>query len=104
MATWTAVLAVGAVSLAVRLLPFLAVERFALPARAADTLRHAGTGALTALIVLAALGGRGAGPDAAVLLAVAVGAVLAWRGWSMTRVVLAGACAYAATLGVLALL
>ena len=104
MAVWIAVLAVGAVTLAVRLLPFLVVERFALPVWAGDTLRHAGTGAITALIVLAALGGRGAGPHAAVLLTVAVGVLLAWRGWSMIRVVLAGACAYAATLGVLALL
>lgn len=104
MAVWSAVLAVGAVSLALRLLPFLVVERFALPTRAADALRHAGTGAITALIVLAVLGGRGTGPNTGVLLAVAVGALLAWRGWSMIRVVLAGACTYAATLSLLALL
>lgn len=103
MVIWICVVAVGAVSLAIRLLPFLLVERSALPARAGDALQHAGAGALTALVVLAVLGGGGSGPDGAVLLALAVGALVAWRGWSMTRAVLAGGCAYAATLAVAAL-
>ena len=55
-------------------------------------------------MVLAVLGGSGSGPDGAVMLAVAVGALVAWRGLSMTRAVLAGGCAYAATLAVAALL
>ena len=104
MTVWSCVLAVGVASLAVRLLPFLMVERFALPARAADALQHAGAGALTALVVLAVLGGRGSGPDGAVLLAIGVGAASAWRGWSMTQSVLAGGSAYAAALAAAALL
>ncbi|MCV2491280.1 AzlD domain-containing protein [Geodermatophilus sp. YIM 151500] len=97
MVVWLCVLAVGAASLAVRLLPFLAVERFGLPPRMADALRHAGTGAVTALVVLAVVGsGAGSRPDPAVLLAVGVGALLAWRGRSMLWVVGAGGCAYAA--------
>jgi branched-subunit amino acid transport protein len=104
MEVWISVVAVAAASLAIRLLPFLAVQRFALPDRAADALRHAGAGALTALVVLAVIGSRGSGPDPAVLVAVAVGALVAWHGWSITRVVLAGGGAYAAALAVLALL
>src|SRR3954452_17028496 len=103
MGIWVGVVAVAVASLAIRLLPFLAVQRFALPDRAADALRHAGAGALTGLVVLGVLGGRGSGPDPAVLVGVAVGALAAWRGWSMTRVVLAGGGAYAAGLAVLAL-
>jgi branched-subunit amino acid transport protein len=80
------------------------VERFAVPARAADALQHAGAGALTALVVLAVLGGRGRSADGAVVLAIGVGAAAAWRGWSMTLSVLAGGSAYAAALAVTALL
>jgi branched-subunit amino acid transport protein len=104
MEVWIGVVAVAAASLAIRLLPFLAAQRFALPDRAADALRHAGAGALTALIVLAVIGSRGSGPDAAVVVGVAVSALAARRGWSTTRVVLAGGGTYAAAVAVLALL
>jgi branched-subunit amino acid transport protein len=103
MEVWIGVVAVAAASLVIRLLPFLAVQRFALPDRASDVLRHAGAGALTALAVLA-LVGRGSGPHPAALVGVAVGAVAAWRGWSMTRVVVAGGVSYAGMLAVLAVL
>jgi branched-subunit amino acid transport protein len=92
---WIVVLAVGAGSYAIRLLPLLAVARTGLPRRAADLLRHAGTGALTALVVLAVLGGPGGGGvDVAVLVAVAVGALVAWSGRPMLVVVAAGAGSY----------
>jgi branched-subunit amino acid transport protein len=101
---WIVVLVVGAVSLAFRWLPIVAVERIGLSPRAAHGLRHAGSGAVAALVVLAVLGPGSLRPDPAVLVAVAVGGVLAWRGWSMTRVVLAGGAAYALVAVVVALL
>jgi branched-subunit amino acid transport protein len=96
MAVWIAVLAVGGASLAFRLLPLLAVERLGLPERTADILRHAGAGAIAALVVLAVLGPTGGtGVDVAVLVAVATGALLAWRGSSMLWVVVAGGSSFA---------
>jgi branched-subunit amino acid transport protein len=103
-AVWVVVLAVGAVSLAFRLLPIVAVERIGLSPRTANGLRHAGSGAVAALVVLAVLGPGSLRPDPAVLVAVAVGGLLAWRGWSMTRVVLAGGAAYALVAVTVALL
>jgi branched-subunit amino acid transport protein len=104
-AVWVAVLVVGAVSLAFRLLPILAVERIGLSPRTQNGLRHAGSGAVATLVVLAVLGPSGSlRPQPAVLVAVAVGGVLAWRGWSMTRVVLVGGAAYAAVAVGIALL
>ncbi|MGY1602132.1 AzlD domain-containing protein [Geodermatophilus sp. SYSU D00815] len=91
---WTAVLVVGGLSLAFRLLPVLAVARTGLGERSAQLLRHAAAGAVAALVVPAVVGGGTGGADPAVLVAVAVGGVLAWRGRSMVRVVLAGGCAY----------
>ena len=103
-AVWIVVLVVGAVSLAFRLLPIVAVERIGLSPRTASGLRHAGSGAVAALAVLAILGPGSLRPDPAVLVAVAVGGFLAWRGWSMTRVVLAGGAAYALVAVAVALL
>ena len=100
MAVWTGVLALGAASLAFRLLPLLAVERVGLRAGTAEVLRHAGTGAIAALVALAVLQPAGAvagvvAVDGAVLVAVGVGGVLAWRGHSMLWVVLAGGACFA---------
>ena len=100
-ALWVVVLVVGGLTLLFRLLPVVAVQRTGLSPRAVDGLRHAGTGAVAALVVLGVLGPAGSlRPQPAFLAAVAVGGLLAWRGWSMARVVLAGGCAYAVvTLG-----
>jgi branched-subunit amino acid transport protein len=103
-AVWVVVLVVGAASLAFRLLPIVAVERMGLSPRTANGLRHAGSGAVAALVVLAILGPGSLRPDPAVLVAVVVGGALAVRGWSMARVVLAGGAAYALVAVVVALL
>jgi branched-subunit amino acid transport protein len=93
---WIGVLAVGAASLAFRWIPMVAVHRVGLRPKTADLLRHAGAGAIAALVVLALLRPGGAtGVDAAMLAAVAVGGVLAWRGRSMVWVVLCGGAAFA---------
>ena len=105
MEIWIAVLAVGGISLAFRLFPVLTVARAGLRPRTADTLRHAGAGAIAALVALAVLRPGGpAGVDVAVLLAVAVGGLLAWRGRSMIVVVLAGGAGFAVVTVVGALL
>jgi branched-subunit amino acid transport protein len=96
MAIWIGVVAVGVLSLGFRLAPLLAVERVGLRARTAETLRHAGAGAIAALVALAVLRpGGGLAVDGAVLLAVLVGGLLAWRGRSMVWVVLAGGGSFA---------
>jgi branched-subunit amino acid transport protein len=88
--TWWAVLLSGAAAYACRLLPLLGADRVRLGPRAAAGLRHAGVGALTALVVLAVLPAGAAGPPLPLLAGVAVGALLALRGWSMVWLVLAG--------------
>jgi branched-subunit amino acid transport protein len=105
MGVWIAVLAVGAASLSFRLLPLLAVERLGLGERMADILRHAGAGAIATLVVLAVLRPTGkSGVDGAVLVAVVVGGLLAWRGHSMPWVVLGGAGGFAVATALAALL
>ena len=98
MEIWIGVLAVGVLSLAFRLGPVLTVARVGLPPRSAAILRHAGAGAIAALVALAVVRPAGAGAvDWAVLVAVGVGGLLAWRGHSMIWVVLAGGGTFALT-------
>jgi branched-subunit amino acid transport protein len=105
MSVWLGVLAVGAITLAVRLLPLLTVERLAPGPRAVDALRHAGAGAVTALVLLAVLDApRMHAVQAGTLAAVALGVLVAWRRRSMVVVVLAGGCAYALVTGLAAAL
>ena len=105
MTIWISVLAVGALSLAFRLLPVLAVARKGVRPGTADALRHAGAGAIAALIVLAVLGPTTATDiHGAVLCAVGVGGLLAWRGHSMLTVVLAGGGSYAVATALTAIL
>jgi len=105
MEIWIGVLAVGVLSLAFRLGPVLTVARVGLSPRTAGVLRHAGAGAIAALVALAVLRPAGAGAvDWPVLLAVGVGGVLAYRGRSMLWVVLAGGGAFALATGLGALI
>ena len=95
MGLWIPVLAAGAISLAFRWLPVVTFARSSLRPRTAEALRHAGAGAITALVVLSLLGSPGRWVHWPVLAAVAAGGLLALRGRSMALSVLAGACAYA---------
>jgi branched-subunit amino acid transport protein len=105
MTIWIGVLAVGALSLAFRLLPVLAVARTGVRPGTADALRHAGAGAIAALTVLGVLRPTSASDTpGAVLLALAVGGLLAWRGHSMLPVVLAGGASYAVATALVAML
>lgn len=98
MTAWTVVLVVGAVSLAIRALPMLASDALRPSRRTREGLRHAGIGAMAALMVTAILprGSESGTPDVALLTALGLGAALAWRRVSMVVVVAAGAMAYVA--------
>jgi branched-subunit amino acid transport protein len=105
MTIWISVLVVGALSLAFRVLPVLAVARNGVGPRTADALRHAGAGAIAALIVLAVLRPTtGSHIHGTALFAVGVGGLLAWRGHSMLTVVLAGGGSYAVATALAAIL
>jgi branched-subunit amino acid transport protein len=102
--TWVVVLAVGAGSFVFRLGPLLLLQRISLTGRADRVIRHAGTAAITALIVVSTKSsatGTGAIPT---LLAVAAGVVLAARGVSLLRLVVCGGGIYACSLLVVDLL
>lgn len=98
MTTWIAVLVAGLGSYVFRVAPLLLGHRLRLSERTQDILRHAGMGGMAALLASSILGfgsQGGAGAIAAVLAAVGVAALVAWRGRSMTVVVVAGSALYA---------
>jgi branched-subunit amino acid transport protein len=92
MSPWAVVIVVGAASLAIRALPLLRADAVRLGPRAEQGLRHAGIGAMAALLVGALLPGPSGidGAQLGLVVAVALGALLAWRGRSMVVVVAAG--------------
>ena len=105
MNPWVVVLVVGAASFAIRATPLLASSVIALRPRMREGLQHAGIGAMAALLVTAlAPHGRTGPPDVGIVLALAVGAVLAWRRRSMAFVVAVGAGVYLVAAGVQRLL
>jgi branched-subunit amino acid transport protein len=93
--TWIAILAVGAVSYVFRAAPLFVLGRLRLSDRVDRVLRHAGTAALTALLVSSAQHASDAGSRPAILAATAIGLIEAARRASMLRVVLAGGATYA---------
>jgi branched-subunit amino acid transport protein len=95
MTTWLVVLAVGAGSYAFRALPFFVPGRWRESPAVERTLAHAGTAALAALVASGLRHGVDTGHGAGFLVAGAVAVVVAVRGGSMPRVLLAGALAYA---------
>ncbi len=82
MSAWAVVLAVGAISFALRALPLLASDTVRPGPRAQRGMRHAGIGAMTALLVTSLASHRSAPgtTDVAPLVALAVAGLLAWRG------------------------
>ncbi|HEX2381500.1 MAG TPA: AzlD domain-containing protein [Acidimicrobiales bacterium] len=93
--TWVVILAVGLGSYAFRVGPQLLFERTSLSPRGDQLVRHAGTAALTALIVLSTKQSASGNAPVPTVLAVAVAAVLAARGGSMLRLLLCGGAVYA---------
>jgi branched-subunit amino acid transport protein len=96
--TWVVILAVGAGSLAFRLAPLLLLNRVSLAPRSDRMVRDAGLAAIVALIAVSARQSATSGGVVPVLLAMAVGLMLAARGASMTFLLVCGGAAYAAAL------
>ena len=104
MTTWLVILAVGLGSLAFRLVPQLVFERVTLSERRDQLIRHAGTAAITALIVTSTKQSATGNATVPTLLAVGLGAVLAARGASMIRLLIFGGTVYACSVIVMDLL
>jgi branched-subunit amino acid transport protein len=93
--TWIVVLTVGVGSYLFRVGPLLAIQRMTLPPRAERVIRHAGTAAITALIVVAGKQSAAGGSVLPTILALAAGIGLACRGAAMTRILVVGGALYA---------
>jgi branched-subunit amino acid transport protein len=102
--TWIVILAVGLGSYVFRVGPQLLFERTSLSANGDQVIRHAGTAALTALIVVSVKQSAAGNALVPTLLAVAVAAVVAARGGSMLRLLACGGAVYALSTIVVGLL
>lgn len=101
MTIWIAVVVAGLGSYLLRVLPFLAGDRVHLSERAQAGLRHAGMGAITALLVLGVVSLLRPGSGLAVVPVVAAlvaATVCALKGRTMLTTVLIGAATYVAAL------
>jgi branched-subunit amino acid transport protein len=94
MNTWLAIAGVGAGSYLLRLIPLLALGEATWSPSVQRRIGHAGTAALTAIVVAAVRHPTGHG--AATAVACLAGAAVAVRGASMPRMLLAGGAAYTA--------
>ena len=90
MTAWIAIVAVGLGSYGMRVGPLLLRSRFEPPPLVDELIRHAGTAAVSALLVTSCLRVVERGPLLPVVAALAVGAVLAWRNKPMYSIVAAG--------------
>jgi len=102
--TWVVIVAVGLGSFAFRLGPQLLLERVTPPDSADRLIRHAGTAALTALIVTATKQNATGNALVPTLLAVGVATVLVARGGSMLRLLACGGGVYAVAMVTVGLL
>ena len=101
MSLWIAVVVAGLGSYALRVLPFLAGDRMHVSERAQAGLRHAGMGAITALLVLGVVTVLRPGSGLAVVPVVAAlvaATVCALMGRSMLATVVIGAVTHVAAL------
>ena len=98
---WLVIVAVGLGSFAFRVAPLLLLNRVSLSQRGDRVVRDAGFAAIAALIALSARQSATSGPIVPVLLALAVGLVLAARGASMLLLLAWGGATYAGALVVL---
>jgi branched-subunit amino acid transport protein len=96
MSTFGVMAAIGLGSFLMRVGPLLALQRARLSARTDRLIRHAALAAVAALITGSARHAASSAPPMAVLSALALGAVLAVRGLSLLRIVLAGGSLYVA--------
>jgi branched-subunit amino acid transport protein len=92
---WIAVLAVGLISFTLRIVPFLLTERIPMSPEVENGLRHAGVGAVAALLIGSVTSPGLSGQLLPTLVALSVAFVLAWAGRSMAIVLAAGAASFA---------
>jgi len=90
MTAWIAIVAVGLGSYGLRVGPLLLRSRFEPPPLVDELIRHAGTAAVSALLVTSCLRVVERGSVLPVVAALAAGAVLAWRNKPMYSIVAAG--------------
>ena len=90
MTTWLAILAVGAGSYVLRVLPLLRSRPLATSPRLQRTLRHGGLGGIAALVVSTTAGQLPVSGWAPTLAAVGAGLVVSIRRGSMLQVVVVG--------------
>jgi branched-subunit amino acid transport protein len=102
--TWVVIIAVGLGSFVLRLSPLLVLQRVSLTDRGDRAIRHAGTAAITALIVVSTKHGATGSVAVPTVLAVAVAVVLAARGASMLRLLAVGGGIYACAVTVMSAL
>lgn len=96
--TWIVVLAVGAGSFLLRVMPLLLLERRPLGPVGERTVRHAGIAAITGLIAVSTTHSAERGNALPALLALAAAMSITVRGHSMVRTVLTGSAVYATAL------
>ena len=96
--TWIVMVAVGVGSYLFRVGPLLVLQRVSLSDRADQLIRHAGTAAITGLIVLSTKQSATGSAAVPTVLAVTVAAVLAARRASMLRLLTIGGAIYAGSL------
>lgn len=94
MTSWLVVLAVGAGSYVMRVAPLLFSDRLEASARFDNLIRHAGSAALTALIVTSTVRAGNSFAWLPILASVAAGLAVAARHGSMLRVVGIGLAVY----------
>jgi branched-subunit amino acid transport protein len=102
--TWAVIVAVGLGSFVFRVGPLLLLERVSLGERGDRLVRHAGTSAITALIVVSTRTAATGNATVPAVVAVAVATVLAARGASMLRLLILGGGVYVGALVVAGLL
>lgn len=96
--TWLVILGVGIGSFALRAAPLLVLGRAQLGEGADRMIRHAGSAAIAALVALSAQDSASGSATLPTVLALAVALVLAVRGASMVRLLVAGGAVYAGAL------
>jgi branched-subunit amino acid transport protein len=94
MSTWLAIAGVGLGSYLLRLIPLLALREATWSPTVQRRMGHAGTAALTAIVVAAVRHPTGDG--AATAVACVAGAAVALRGASMPRMLVVGGAVYTA--------
>jgi branched-subunit amino acid transport protein len=105
MTTWLVIVTVGVGSYLLRSLPVLLDWRWMSSPRVERTIGHAGVAAVAALIVTGLhRGATSPAATAAVVAAATTALVISRRGGSMLRVLVVGFAAYAAVIGVAALM